>query len=726
MRSWPGRFLPCALVLLAFACGDSGTAPERAGPPASLTLAGDLQTGPAGGALPQPVAVTVLDAEGRPVPGAAVAWTTTDGQLAPATATTDAEGRAQATWTLAPRLGAQSAAVTVAGQLTDSLSATAQMPATTSLLQAGGNAQTDTIGSTLSPVVVEVRLPTGEGLPGVAVTFAVEPTAGSLTRTSAVTDENGRAGTTWTLGDVAGAQQVTASSPGLAPVTFTATVTPGDPAIVEFAQDSLVLDTWGDSASFAATVTDRVGNVWDLPLQWSSADTLVARTNGPYVWSHRAGRTLVTASVGGASGQRPVRVVAQRNGACVVTVPITRGAPAAAPSFGPAQVLTTLTSPTWAGSRTLPVDFDGDGDDDVVRLEYSFPGNAPYSGTVRVFRSDAGTLVDVSDSLAAGAVLPDHPRDFEIRDFTGDAVPDLYVAQHGYDATPFPGAGNLLFSGQGGALGESAATRFAGYQTDAFTHGSASADVDCDGDFDIVELNLTDGAPNALWLNDGAGNFTAASADAFPIGGEKLWQEVAFIDFDRDRDPDIYLGARSGDGWNVDAILVNDGFGNFRRWDGARLPDPRYTSAHGINNAKAADFDGDGRPDLLLFEIPQPFSSVSAVRLWLNQGDGVFTDASTAWGLPAECSGEMIEPLFVVDVNDDRWPDAVLPAGCPELGGSGILINGGGSFTGFDPATIETWLDDATIAPMDVDGDGDLDLFFGDRGGNPVMVENQG
>jgi hypothetical protein len=67
----------------------------RAGSPARVVVAaGDDQSAVAGTALPTPLAVRVEDEHGNPVPGVAVAWTSSaGGVLAPLTTITDATGR---------------------------------------------------------------------------------------------------------------------------------------------------------------------------------------------------------------------------------------------------------------------------------------------------------------------------------------------------------------------------------------------------------------------------------------------------------------------------------------------------------------------------------------------------------------------------------------------------------------------------------------------------------
>jgi plastocyanin len=96
-------------------------------------------------------------------------------------------------------------------------------------LAPSGDAQTDTVGQLL-PLVLQARVTT-DGTPtaGIIVTFAG---AGVLGQPVDTTDALGVVTTPWTLGTVAGGQQVTASVGGAvgSPLTFNATALPDAPA----------------------------------------------------------------------------------------------------------------------------------------------------------------------------------------------------------------------------------------------------------------------------------------------------------------------------------------------------------------------------------------------------------------------------------------------------------------------------------------------------------------
>ena len=92
------------------------------------------------------------------------------------------------------------------------------------LLKVSGDNQQGTVGVVLTdPFVVEVRAQDGEAFAEVPVVFAVTEGGGTLSTTSTITDVNGRAQSTLTLGSVPGANTVEVSIEGIAEmVTFTA------------------------------------------------------------------------------------------------------------------------------------------------------------------------------------------------------------------------------------------------------------------------------------------------------------------------------------------------------------------------------------------------------------------------------------------------------------------------------------------------------------------------
>lgn len=102
-------------------------------------------------------------------------------------------------------------------------------PAIQKAASASGDAQTALVGTVLtSPLRVTVTL-SGTPQQGTTVTWATTGTGASVNPTTSLTDVDGVATTTWTLGQTSGTQHATASLAGAtgSPVTFTASATPG-------------------------------------------------------------------------------------------------------------------------------------------------------------------------------------------------------------------------------------------------------------------------------------------------------------------------------------------------------------------------------------------------------------------------------------------------------------------------------------------------------------------
>ena len=104
------------------------------------------------------------------------------------------------------------------------------------LVKISGDVQTATGGEILeNPFVVEAIDSIGQPIPGIFVTFAVTAGGGQLNTTTSITDANGEAQTTLTLGANPGRHTVTATAADITPsvLTFTATVLEEAPHIAE-------------------------------------------------------------------------------------------------------------------------------------------------------------------------------------------------------------------------------------------------------------------------------------------------------------------------------------------------------------------------------------------------------------------------------------------------------------------------------------------------------------
>ena len=126
---------------------------------------------------------------------------------------------------------------------------------------------------------------------------------------------------------------------------------------------------------------------------------------------------------------------------------------------------------------------------------------------------------------------------------------------------------------------------------DVYGGSIASADIDGDGDQDLMISGLDPGRETALYLNDGDGNFSEITNTPFPEASETV---TIFEDLDLDGDLDLYF---SGMGFSIEEfshIYLNDGFGEFSQISNPELPNFRGTGA------AIGDLDNDGDYDIII------------------------------------------------------------------------------------------------------------------------------
>lgn len=219
-------------------------------------------------------------------------------------------------------------------------------------------------------------------------------------------------------------------------------------------------------------------------------------------------------------------------------------------------------------------------------------------------------------------------------------------------------------------------------------------DVDGDGDLDFVVGTWSQSKPHEaldiLYLNGGTGGFTNGPihSDALATRGAKLID----VDFDGDLD---YIAA-VGDHYNPDrdVLFLNDGKGVFMRNDENLLP----TVVAGSRRYVSGDFDGNGTDDLYL--------PGTTGRLLLHEDDGGFVD-KTATNLPHDPNRN--RSAVVGDMDNDGDLDLVVTSGNQVR----LLIN---DRTGKFTSQIDSWFPFSqacaeSVAMGDIDGDGDLDII---------------
>lgn len=192
-------------------------------------LTGGGQSGPAGEALPQPIAVLARDRNGNPVRGADLRFTVEQGggSLQPEVALSDATGRASSVWTLGTRAGdlqvARVSGVAPGSSGAITVTASAVAGPADHMVVLSGNGQAAPRGRPLpEPILVVVQDRFQNAVAGIPVAFTVESGGGSFTPSSVTSTGGGFAESSWTLGNVLGTQTGRVTAPGLSPLTLTA------------------------------------------------------------------------------------------------------------------------------------------------------------------------------------------------------------------------------------------------------------------------------------------------------------------------------------------------------------------------------------------------------------------------------------------------------------------------------------------------------------------------
>ncbi len=381
-----------------------------------------------------------------------------------------------------------------------------------------------------------------------------------------------------------------------------------------------------------------------------------------------------------------------------------------------------------SGHGNILMDFDSDGDLDLILINL-IGLHHKISRPILAFRNDGlGNFAFLSNTEIFGGLAPStySARHWAINDFNGDGLKDLFIADHGPDHDPFPGGQSLLLmQNEKGQLIDETSSRIP--QKLAFTHHVSAGDIDLDGDIDIYMCNYGSTPGAAIYLNDGNGYFLEdpTRLPSNLSSGNWFYLTSQFIDVDIDGDLDLFLGT---DRYDRDAMLINDGNGNFSYAPFENLPLRLGGRDNMTVSIASADFNRDGWPDLALSNNTNYSGNVN-IQLLINNGDSTFRDETHLinqdWeknqkpGCEMQWGDGWIVWLFIVDPNNDGWPD-LIAQGASCINSLLFTNNQGENFTVTENynevgredlfSTHYLW----ALLPGDVDGDSDLDviLFF--------------
>ncbi len=247
--------------------------------------------------------------------------------------------------------------------------------------------------------------------------------------------------------------------------------------------------------------------------------------------------------------------------------------------------------------------------------------------------------------------------------------------------------------------------------TSEWTNKVEVADVDGDGWVDILFANggnyFDAGTPQPQRVFRNLGNWDAnaaqfeeVTATMFGAVGARLSRVIKVRDVDGDGDQDVLVGGAHA---TASGLFVQGPAGIYTDASG-QLPAGNVT----LGDAEFGDVDMDGDLDLVLADWGGNPEDVAGgqTKLWLNDGDGTFADA-TATRMPQELVG-MSWDLEVIDVDDDADLDVLVS--CKLCDGGRLYLNDGAGMFTDAPGQLPQAGNNYEYEPMDVDGDGDLDL----------------
>jgi hypothetical protein len=271
-------------------------------------------------------------------------------------------------------------------------------------------------------------------------------------------------------------------------------------------------------------------------------------------------------------------------------------------------------------------------------------------------------------------------------------------------------------------------TATSGIHPRGYGMGVAAGDIDNDG---WIDLYVTGFGRNQLFRNNGDGTFTDISTSS-GTGDPGGWGvSASFFDFDRDGLLDLFVGnyltyslathvpcyaASGAPDYCRPSVYRPQPSHLYHNLGGGRFADVTIAAGMGRDfgpalGASAADFNGDGWPDLFVA------NDEHENQLWINRHDGTFTNTALLAGVALGPNGERKANMGVDagDFDADGDEDLVVTELIAQ--GSSLYVNDGSG--AFEEQSARLGVHRPTLpytgfgaAWIDYDNDGWLDVLM--------------